>query len=139
MDYINPKNTAHAVELVAKKQPFGQVGRDSRRVSIYARWYWDSMPHMQSEPYTHHPNLYVVYSYGPHWPMFIYDTETDQWFENGDKYSVTTSKHTNKIRPCSYRDTVLMSCDDMVSIVSRGSYTEFVTYRLTHSRQGVAA
>ena len=43
--------------------------------------------------------LYVVYSYGSHYPLFIYHYGTDTWFENEDRYSVTTSKHRSQAHP----------------------------------------
>lgn len=36
---------------------------------------------------------YVVYSYGYHWPLAVYDRGTCTWYVNEDKYSVTTSRH----------------------------------------------
>ena len=42
-------------------------------------------------------SAYVVYSYGRHWPMYIYIGGT--WFENEDRYSVTTSKQMGQARP----------------------------------------
>lgn len=42
---------------------------------------------------------YVVYSYGAHYPLFIYHYATDTWFENEDRYSVTTSKHRSQAHP----------------------------------------
>lgn len=43
--------------------------------------------------------VYVVYSYGAHFPLFIYHYTTDTWFENEDRYSVTTSKHRSQAHP----------------------------------------
>ncbi len=43
--------------------------------------------------------LYVVCSYGVHYPMWIYDFLTGQWFGNHDKYSRTTSKHKGQTHP----------------------------------------
>ena len=43
--------------------------------------------------------FYVVYSYGHHFPLWVYDREKSQWYENKDKYSVTTSKHKSQSRP----------------------------------------
>lgn len=43
--------------------------------------------------------LYAVYSYGTHWPLFIYDSLSGKWFENEDRHSVTTSAHRSKTRP----------------------------------------
>ena len=45
--------------------------------------------------------LYVVFSYGSHWPLFIYDPEAKVWFENSSRYSNTTSKHRTQARPIS--------------------------------------
>lgn len=45
-------------------------------------------------------NVYVVYSYGTHYPMFLYNRETNIWYENMTKYSHTTSaRHKNNCRP----------------------------------------
>lgn len=44
-------------------------------------------------------NLYIVYSYGYHWPLFVYEYETSTWYENQDKCSPTTSKHASQLRP----------------------------------------
>lgn len=43
--------------------------------------------------------LYVVYSYGYHFPMYVYDREHGKWVGNKDKYSRTTSKHQSQARP----------------------------------------
>ena len=41
--------------------------------------------------------VYVVYSYGVHFPMYAY--EGGHWYENVDKYSVSTSKQQTQLRP----------------------------------------
>ncbi len=43
--------------------------------------------------------VYVVYSYGYHFPLYVYDKVLSVWYENTDKYSVTTSKHKSQLRP----------------------------------------
>ena len=40
---------------------------------------------------------YVVFSYGFHFPMYIFNG--GQWYENADKYSVSTSKQQTQLRP----------------------------------------
>jgi len=46
------------------------------------------------------PFLYVVYSYGEHFPMFLCDgRHGSSWAINTDKYSVTTSKHFTQAHP----------------------------------------
>lgn len=62
--------------------------------NIYARWHSSDADHL---PERH--RRYVVYSYGTHFPMYIYDEDTGMWFGNNDKYSVTTSKHQSACRP----------------------------------------
>lgn len=36
---------------------------------------------------------YVVYSYGEHFPLFIFSSESGIWYVNADRYSATTSRH----------------------------------------------
>lgn len=45
----------------------------------------------------HTPLLYVVYSYGEHWPLFVWDGF--DWYENEDSYSPTTSRHRSNANP----------------------------------------
>jgi len=40
---------------------------------------------------------YIVYSYGEHYPMFVYIN--GHWFENDDGYSRTTSRHRSQSHP----------------------------------------
>lgn len=40
---------------------------------------------------------YIVYSYGEHYPMFI--REGDQWYQNEDRYSPTTTRHHGYAHP----------------------------------------
>lgn len=42
---------------------------------------------------------YVVYSYGKHWPLFIWDDETRCWYGNSAKHSMTTTKHRTYANP----------------------------------------
>lgn len=43
--------------------------------------------------------VYTVYSYGSHFPMYVYEKSSKHWFANSDKYSRTTSKHQSQARP----------------------------------------
>lgn len=48
-------------------------------------------------------NRYVVYSYGTHWPLAVYEYFRDEpnkgvWYLNEDRYSRTTSRHANLTR-----------------------------------------
>lgn len=49
-------------------------------------------------------HTYTVYSYGRHFPMYVYDYVTGEWYGNADKYSRTTSSHQSKTRPPNVAD-----------------------------------
>lgn len=63
-------------------------------------------------------SLYVVCSYGAHYPLFIYHYATDTWFENEDRYSVTTSKHRSQAHPLV--PTKKASTNFMKTLISQG-------------------
>lgn len=62
----------------------------------------------------HERGLYVVYSYGEHWPLFIYDGA--QWLENSDRTSLTTSKHRGQAHPLV--TTTLADCATMRATIN---------------------
>lgn len=57
--------------------------------------------------------IYTVYSYGYHWPLFAFIN--GQWYENSDKYSVTTTKHRNNVHP--FEDTIKVSRDELRKMI----------------------
>ena len=63
---------------------------------------------------------YVVYSYGTHWPMFIWDAKVKQWFVNDSRFGKTTSKQHTQLHP--HPDTVLIELhvDDMCKVATSG-------------------
>ena len=58
---------------------------------------------------------YVVFSYGLHWPLFIYDYKLRQWYGNSDKCSTTTSKHYSRLNP---GNVLPLSCEEMRRLVN---------------------
>jgi len=44
-------------------------------------------------------DLYIVYSYGEHFPMYVYDHHVEMWFGNSDSNSRTTNRHLTLARP----------------------------------------
>lgn len=60
---------------------------------------------------------YIVYSYGSHWPMFVW--EDGAWYETSGKYSQTTTRHHSHCHPrC---DTTLLTPLEMSRIVAIGA------------------
>ena len=57
---------------------------------------------------------YVVYSYGYHFPLFVYSQKTKKWYGNSDKYSSTTSKHNTQ---CGIDDYMSKSTNEMQELI----------------------
>ena len=84
-----PKNLDDCVALTRKKEPFTfnnvyAVNRDAS-TSIGRTL----------------PPTYTVFSYGSHYPMYVYDYEACQWYGNKDKSTNTTNRHKKKFEPYS--------------------------------------
>lgn len=66
-------------------------------------------------------SVYIVFSYGAHFPMYAYDPDTNQWYANEDKYSRSTTRHQSLARP-DYNGANLtwLSTERMKQIATRG-------------------
>lgn len=84
---MKPKNLDECVELARKKEPF-----TFNNVYAVAR---DGRPDISRPP------TYTVYSYGTHYPMYVYDYEACQWYGNADKSTPTTNRHMKRFQPYS--------------------------------------
>ena len=62
------------------------------------------------------PHRYVVYSYGKHWPLFIFCEGV--WYGNANKFSPTTSKHHGYAHP--HTNVVWLTCGEMKKLASWG-------------------
>lgn len=51
--------------------------------------------------------VYCVFSYGHHWPLFAYVDGT--WYENRERYGTTTSKHRSQLHPLAETEQVSLS------------------------------
>lgn len=76
-----------------------------------------------------HPSgVYVVYSYGHHFPIWVYDA-IGGWFGNMDKYSRTTSKHQSQTHP--QQDIHWLHTNSLLHLVKLG-YKQVVANRVLH-------
>ena len=66
-------------------------------------------------------DLYVVYSYGYHFPMYIYDRQAGIWIGSKDGYSPTTSKHQSQCRPSEEIHCWLDTTEQMKDYIRCGS------------------
>lgn len=76
--------------------------------------------------------LYIVYSYGEHFPMYIFDHQTREWYGNSDKFSKTTSKHKNQADPGNVSK--WFDTDMMKAIVNCGGLARVVERRITDKK-----
>ena len=73
-------------------------------------------------------DLYVVYSYGDHFPMWVYDGHINQWFGNQDRWSRTTSKQQSQTRPDV--EMTMWSTDTLRRIVNLGGFVQYTAKRI---------
>jgi len=76
---------------------------------------------------------YVVYSYGKHWPLFVWDDETQRWYGNSDKHSVTTSKHRTYAHPrliTNTNDTIHWIPLEAIRLLAREGYGALAAARI---------
>lgn len=66
-------------------------------------------------------DLYVVYSYGTHFPIYIHSTLTRRWYANKDRYSPSTSRHQSLTRPFTNdTDAVWLTTSEMRTLARDG-------------------
>ena len=73
-------------------------------------------------------DLYVVYSYGEHFPIYVYDYQSEMWFGNDDKYSPTTSRHQTMAEP-EVDDIQWLNTDELNRIIYCGGYRNYCSDR----------
>ena len=70
---------------------------------------------------------YVVYSYGPHWPLLVWDEATSRWYANYYKTSRTTTKHASQTHPLT--ELTPLSLQQITVLAERG-YEVLVANRI---------
>jgi hypothetical protein len=64
-----------------------------------------------------HKKIYVVYSYGSHFPMYVYDDQENKWIGNKDKYSQSTTRHQSLLRPSGV-EIMWLNTNDMQGVIN---------------------
>jgi hypothetical protein len=59
---------------------------------------------------------YAAFSYGEHWPLYLWWRDNNTWYSNAGNYSRTTSKHAGQLRPLDWR-AVPLPCPVLLSLV----------------------
>jgi len=102
-----------ARQYVQKQHPFDGS-------NLYGSWFCVNPSSIDSGD-----NGYVVCSYGPHWPLFIYVNDT--WFENSESHSRSTTRHRSQTHP--HCPTVLLTKTQMLQLY-RGGYKTLAKARI---------
>lgn len=71
---------------------------------------------------------YVVYSYGKHYPVLIWEPVTKMWFVNEDRNSRTTNRHKSLCRP--YNTTMYDLSTTAMKRLSYEGYNYLVAQRI---------
>ena len=108
---IHRTSNGNCAQFVTNREQFnGSYNKRAKGPSIFGRW--------------HHGKVYVVYSFGKHYPMYLWYKK--QWYENSDGYSRSTAKHHTQARPTN--DTIKLTTEEMnqyIDIVGRSSTLDF--------------
>ena len=109
--------------------------------NIYSRWVYEhpdytpaTLPNQTFTPMAAAiPVRYVVYSYGSHFPMYVWDTATQRWYGNKDKYSRSTSRHQSACQPLDIRYEPFHWLDtDTLARVATWGVVEALEMRIQH-------
>lgn len=73
---------------------------------------------------------YTVHSYGTHYPMYVWDSDTQKWYGNNEKYSRTTTKWMSKLQPDGPIEWVSM---DKLMVIRRVGVVGLIRERLALS------
>lgn len=75
--------------------------------------------------------IYAVFSYGDHWPMWVYDWNANQWYENVSVYGNTTSRHAYYTKPYNFltksaqdNGFISMTCNEINALINNKIYTK---------------
>lgn len=112
-------NNREARKHVQAKQPF--VANN-----IFAEWVRAGVGYSG----TAGEDIYAVYSYGRHFPMYAFIPSVNRWFANVDRYSVTTSKHKGQAHP--HETCTEVSRDFLRDVLDMGLGNAMVQYEVNH-------
>ena len=90
MRVANKDASKYVNELKEFKGSYNKNAKTRSKATIFA----------ENEPaFNLNEELYVVYSWGYHFPMYIYDRQAGIWVGSNDKYSSSTTRHQSQCRP----------------------------------------
>jgi len=77
-----------------------------------------------------HNGLYTVFSWGTHWPLYIYDESVDQWYGCNEKHTVSTNRHAKVCQPVHNEDIEWRNHSLMVEKFNAGTELNHITQKV---------
>ena len=77
-------------------------------------------------------SLYIVYSYGYHFPIVMYDYTCERWYMNMDKFGNTTGRHLSIIQQSfakHHMSAIASDTEEMSGIDNHGSTAHWVMHK----------
>ena len=93
-----------------------RIANKSARAMVQLRRPFEGSNLFAREAYPQHgmSKLYVVYSYGEHFPIYVAETDEGNnttWYENAERYSQSTSRHQSQCHP--FENTIKLTAGAM--------------------------
>ena len=80
--------------------------------------------------------IYAVYSYGKHFPMYVYDLGAETWFANHNKYSRSTTSHQRHATPRPFSAMSWVSTESLRRLIDGGGLVESIRRKVYASHAG---
>lgn len=117
---VNNKDMSH---YTTYRLPFeNHKNKENDGPSVWGEWYEKNGNH-----------LFVVYSYGYHFPIYVYDEQSQEWYGNQDKYSRTTTRHQTLARPSTPNKIKNLSTYNLCRLITLGGVAGVVARRIEHA------
>lgn len=114
---VNNKDMSH---YTTYRLPFeNHMNKGNKAPSVWGEW-----------QESHGNHLYIVYSYGRHFPLYIYDEQAKQWYGNNEYYSRTTSRHKTLAKPQTANEFPRYGLMMLHTIINQGGIAGAVARRI---------
>jgi len=104
----------------------------TRNGAVYAKWVHGLPPH----------SVYAVYSWGDHWPLFVWCEESQTWWGNNERamgygtgkcaYSTSTQRHQQMAEP-NVPLIEWVNCETLREIITFGGAGQLVKHRMAQA------
>jgi hypothetical protein len=101
--------------------------------NLFAEWRTDN--HADTQEQQEQQEWYVVFSYGEHFPIYVYIPATNTWYANNDKYSRSTTRHQSQARPLNTTAPLHWLSADRMKLLAHSGYAALAKLRVVHGAE----